>query len=103
MPHAKHDSSQPNFHFKRHRINQLFMEAMKYPLVIVCAGAGYGKTTAVQDFVKEYQSTPLWVQLSGRDNIGGRFWENFVHSIMQINMPFASAIKKWVSPIHRKN
>ncbi|MDR1836949.1 MAG: hypothetical protein LBQ89_04740, partial [Treponema sp.] len=64
------------FHFKRSRLIQLFMDAMKYPLIMVCAGTGYGKTSAVHDFVQEYQATTVWVQLSERDNVGGRFWEN---------------------------
>ena len=83
------------FHFKRSRLNQLFMEAMKYPLIAVNAGAGYGKTTAVHDFVDEYKAITLWVQLSERDNTGSRFWENFSHSMTLINnAPFAESVKK---------
>ncbi|MCL2243287.1 MAG: LuxR C-terminal-related transcriptional regulator [Treponema sp.] len=83
------------FHFKRNRLNQLFTEAMKYPVIVVCAGAGYGKTTAVHDFVQEYKATTVWVQLSERDNVGGRFWENFTHSMTLINnAPFATSVKK---------
>jgi len=85
----------PAFHFKRVRLNQLFSEAMKYPVIVVCAGAGYGKTTAVHDFVYDYKATTVWVQLSDRDNVGGRFWENFSHSMTLINnAPFATSIKK---------
>jgi len=83
-----------NFHFVRSRINNTFFEAMKYPLITVCAGAGYGKTTAVGDFVQAYQSDTVWVQLSERDNVGARFWENFSHSMAQINNEFSSLIKK---------
>jgi len=82
------------FHFERSRLNNLFMEAVKYPLVLVCAGAGYGKTTAVHDFVQEYQATTLWVQLSERDNVGGRFWENITHAMTQINTSLAKAMNK---------
>ncbi|MDR1870227.1 MAG: LuxR C-terminal-related transcriptional regulator [Treponema sp.] len=82
------------FHFKRDRLNQLFTEAMKYPLVMVCAGGGYGKTSAVHDFTQEYQASTIWVQLSERDNIGARFWENFIHSVTQINEPFAKTLNK---------
>jgi len=70
------------------------MEAVKYPMVIVCAGAGYGKTSAVHDFAQEYQAATAWVQLSERDNVGGRFWENFTHSMLKVNKPFADAIGK---------
>jgi LuxR family maltose regulon positive regulatory protein len=84
-----------DFHFKRKRLNQTFMEAMNYPVIIVCAGAGYGKTTAVHDFVQEYKASTVWVQLSDRDNVGGRFWENFSHSMTLIdNAQFAASIKK---------
>ena len=82
------------FHFKRPRLNRLFTEAMKYPLVTVCAGSGYGKTSAVHDFMQEYQAATVWVQLSERDNIGARFWENYIHSMMPVNAPFANAINK---------
>ncbi|MCL2442533.1 MAG: LuxR C-terminal-related transcriptional regulator [Treponema sp.] len=91
----KNIKSGAEFHFKRSRLNQLFMEAMKYPLIAVSAGAGYGKTTAVQDFVDGYKATTVWVQLTERDNVGGRFWENFSHSMTLINnTPFAESVKK---------
>jgi len=83
-----------DYHFKRTRLNELFTEAMKYPLIVVCAGAGYGKTTSVYDFVQEYQTSVVWVQLSERDNFGGRFWENFNFSMMQINPAFGESLKK---------
>ncbi|MDR0444228.1 MAG: LuxR C-terminal-related transcriptional regulator [Treponema sp.] len=82
------------FHFKRSRLNQLFMEAVRCPLVIVCAGAGYGKTSSVHDFVDEYQAATAWIQFSERDNVGTRFWENFVHTIAQVNLRFAREIGK---------
>ncbi|MCL2809476.1 MAG: LuxR C-terminal-related transcriptional regulator [Treponema sp.] len=91
---SKNGSFKSDFHFKRSRLNRTFMEAMKYPLILICAGAGYGKTTAVHDFVREYNATTVWVQLSERDNMCRRFWENFSHSMTLINTEFASSIKK---------
>jgi len=82
------------FHFERPRLNSLFMQAIKYPLVMVYAGAGYGKTSAVHDFTQQYQMDTAWIQLSERDNVGARFWENYTHTLSQINKPFAIAIKK---------
>jgi len=94
VPAGYDDVTGGDYHFKRSRLNHAFMEAMKYPLIMVCAGAGYGKTTAVHDFVHEYQSTTVWVQLSERDNVGARFWENFSHCMAQINLPFAESLTK---------
>jgi len=82
------------FHFKRPRLNQLFHEAMKYPLILICAGAGYGKTSALHDFVQEYQADTIWLQFSERDNVGGRFWENYVNTLSKMNKPFAEAVRK---------
>ncbi|MDR3020625.1 MAG: hypothetical protein LBU66_06955, partial [Treponema sp.] len=82
------------FHFERSRLNHLFIEAVRYPLVVVCAGAGYGKTSAVHDFVKEYQAPTAWIQLSERDNIGSRFWENYVHTMGLVDLPFSKAVRK---------
>ena len=82
-------------YFERPRLNDLFRVASAYPLVMVCAGAGYGKTSAVHDFTLEYKEpVPVWVQLSGRDNSGTRFWENYVHSMVQVNQSLARAFIK---------
>ena len=89
-----HHESGALFHFERPRLNELFKEAVKYPLVLVCAGAGYGKTSAVHDFAQKYQITTAWIQFSERDNIGARFWENYTHTIARVNLPFARAIGK---------
>jgi len=80
------------YHFERARLNNLFVQAVQYPLVLVCAGAGYGKTSAVHDFTQHYQADTSWIQLSERDNVGARFWENFTHTLSQINESFAKII-----------
>jgi len=82
------------FHFERSRLNKLFTGAVKHPLVLVCAGAGYGKTNAVHDFAEKSHITTIWLQVSERDNVGARYWENYTHAMAQVNVPFANAIGK---------
>ena len=82
------------FHFKRSRINKILTEAAKYPLVTICAGSGYGKTSAVADFTEDNNITAVWIYLSERDNVGVRFWENCAASIAPVNRPFAEAAVK---------
>jgi LuxR family maltose regulon positive regulatory protein len=65
---------------------------MQKPLVIVSAGAGYGKSLAVHSFLQDYDAIKVWVQLSERDNLGTRFWENFVGTISLRNKPFAERL-----------
>ena len=80
--------------FERSRLNLLLKEAVQRPLTLVCAGAGYGKTTAVRDFVMEYKATTIWLQVSSLDSISGRFWESFTHVVAQVNKPLADAMSK---------
>ncbi|MCL2043091.1 MAG: LuxR C-terminal-related transcriptional regulator [Treponema sp.] len=82
------------YHFERPRLHELFSQAVRYPVVVVCAGAGYGKTSAVQDFVRKYKAVTLWMQLSERDNVGARFWENYTHAVAQVNKPLAAEYTK---------
>ena len=44
-------------YFIRPRINKLLAKVIEKPLVVVCAGAGYGKTCAVSGFIKESGTT----------------------------------------------
>ena len=76
------------FYYERSRLNALFKEAAEYPLVLVCAGAGYGKTCAVHDFTMNFPGATAWLQLSELDNMGTRFWKKFTNAFEEINQPF---------------
>ena len=77
-------------YLERNRLNKLLVRAMDYPLVIVCAGAGYGKTRAVDSFLQEKDTHTAWIQLSERDNAPTRFWENYT-SMISMSWPEAGA------------
>jgi LuxR family maltose regulon positive regulatory protein len=68
-------------YLERARLDRLLGEALQKRLVIVSAGAGYGKTHAVYSFIRTYPALVGWMQLSDRDNIGKRFWENFIAGV----------------------
>ena len=87
------EADRPNsFHYERPRLSSLLAGAVKCPVVEVCAGAGYGKTSAVRDFVRGYQAKTVWIHLSQLDVTNVHFWENFTHAVAKINAPFAKAI-----------
>jgi LuxR family maltose regulon positive regulatory protein len=90
---TSHDSF-ASYHFERPRLNELLLKAARYPLVVVCAGAGYGKTTAVSDYIKKYEAVKVWLQLSDRDNNGSRFWENFLYSLKKFKSPATEAFSE---------
>jgi LuxR family maltose regulon positive regulatory protein len=64
-------------YLERPRIHHLLEEAVKNPMVMVIAGAGYGKTQAVYSFLQTAKAFTAWLQFSERDNMPDRFWENF--------------------------
>ena len=65
----------------RPRIHNLLEKAVKTPLVVVTADAGYGKTQAVASFLEQSEFRGVWHQLTSLDNHTSRFWESFVRTI----------------------
>jgi LuxR family maltose regulon positive regulatory protein len=72
-------------HLIRQRVNDLLDDAINKPVITVCAGAGYGKTQAVLDFLKQQGSLFFWVQLSESDNTTIRMWENIIDAIKRVD------------------
>lgn len=81
-------------YWERRRLHQLLIEALEYPLLLVTAGAGYGKTQTVYSVLRDYPATTTWVQLSERDNQGYRFWDNFRYALSLSNPSMAEMIKE---------
>jgi LuxR family maltose regulon positive regulatory protein len=67
-------------HLSRPRIDAVFADAN--PIVAVCAGAGYGKTRAVSDFLRKQEMPSFLMQLDLHDNSVGNFWETYTGTLM---------------------
>jgi len=78
------DCVRQDTHVERPRIHRLLEEAMNYPLVVICAGSGYGKTLAVSSFLENIDAQKLWIQITTHDNCQTRYWENYVGALSQI-------------------
>jgi LuxR family maltose regulon positive regulatory protein len=85
-------SPENRIYLERPRINRLLKDALQLPVVIVSAGAGYGKTKAVYSFLRKYDAVTTWIQLSKRDNLAQRFWENFTRTIALYNKRFSDRL-----------
>jgi LuxR family maltose regulon positive regulatory protein len=68
-------------YLERAPLNSRLNEALKSPLITVVAGEGYGKTHSVYSFLQRANVHTTWLQLSERDNLGWRFWENYTTAI----------------------
>ncbi|MDR1249555.1 MAG: LuxR C-terminal-related transcriptional regulator [Treponema sp.] len=81
-------------YLERPRIDVLLEKAVQNRLVLVVAGAGYGKTHAVYSFVRKNKALTSWLQFSERDNITSRFWESFVAGVALSSPKAASQLAK---------
>ena len=64
----------------------------------MCAGTGYGKTSAVHGFFKKEKYTVVWFTLSKKDNEIEHFWDNYISAIAGFNEDFAKAISGFGFP-----
>jgi len=88
---------QPNTtqYLPRPRINELFDKAARGNLIYVTAGAGYGKTQAVHQYIAQRENAVVrWVQLTENDNMGSHYWENLTHSISLDNPEMAQRLRE---------
>ncbi|MDR2768657.1 MAG: LuxR C-terminal-related transcriptional regulator [Treponema sp.] len=75
---------------ERPRLDRLLEEALESPLLVVCAGAGCGKTQALYSFLERSPRDAVWIPLNEQDNYTDRFWEDFT-AAFQRNSAFSSA------------
>jgi LuxR family maltose regulon positive regulatory protein len=73
----------------RPQIRRLLGSAVKQPLVLVVAGAGYGKTSSVSDFLQCDSASHAWVQISDFDNLIDHFWANYTSALSAISKDLA--------------
>lgn len=60
----------------RPRIEALLDGAFLQPLVVVDAGAGFGKTTAMSQYLANRDYRAVWFSFAALDNLPTRFWEH---------------------------
>ena len=81
-------------YLERPRIHALLKQAMNYPLVIVSAGSGYGKTHAVHSFLSKYDAIAPWMQISERDNISLRICECICGMSLMVSQEYSSRLRE---------
>jgi len=82
-------------YMQRPRIDEIFDQATRCRLVYVIAGAGYGKTQAVRQYIDQQPNTVVrWVQLTDGDNICSNFWEHITHNVSFDNPELAVKMRE---------
>lgn len=67
----------------RSRLIQLLNEGRGVKLTLLCAPAGYGKTTALSEWANQNGTLTAWVSLDQQDNDWVQFWSCFTASIQK--------------------
>lgn len=86
-------------YLKRQRINQALSAIYDYPLTIVEAPMGYGKTTAVRNFLKKEKRELLWVTIQSANDASAFFWDRFTDEISKLDKKVGKALKSLGLPL----
>lgn len=78
---------------KRNRINKILSAVYDYPLTILEAPMGYGKTTAVKSFVEAEKLKSFWFTFPDLSNSEAAFWDKFTGEITKINAKAGLVLK----------
>lgn len=65
----------------------------EYPLTILEAPMGYGKTTAVKNFIEKNDVWPFWFTFSDFRNSETAFWNSFTDDMTRIDKQAGTALK----------
>ena len=68
----------------RPRLAERLDEGLARGLVLVCAPAGYGKTTLLAEWVRRGRQPVTWLSLDAGDNDPARFWRHTVAALDQV-------------------
>ena len=66
---------------RRPRLQSLIHEGLRYPLLVILAAPGYGKTQAMAEYAEECKSPVLWLHLGAIDNLPSRFWVRLMRAL----------------------
>lgn len=62
------------------RITELYGKGAEYPLTIVSAGPGYGKTETAAQFARGFSGSLIWLSLTSLDNSIDVFWHDLIRA-----------------------
>lgn len=98
---------------ERPRINQFFTNGLAYPLIVVHAPAGYGKTTATLQFAKSIKAQVIYMSLNELDKNPQHFWNHLSslyarisphagEKMMQLGFPSSSSVFLQTADVFRE-
>src|ERR1700748_3102833 len=80
LPKLHPPGPRPDF-LPRPRLAERLDEALSRGLVLVCAPAGYGKTSLLASWARHSRNPVAWLSLDASDNDPARFWRHAVAAL----------------------
>lgn len=87
---------------KRERIEKVLNNLFDYPLTIVSATMGYGKTTSVRNYLSDKNLQTVWVSLMGSDGMASVFWSKLSAAVEALYPEKGSKLKQLGFPLDAK-
>lgn len=78
---------------KRDRVNKILKGIFDYPLTVITAPMGYGKSTSVREFLSAYNTRSIWISLNEACNGTGYFWSVLTGRIAETNKELAGIME----------
>ncbi len=78
---------------KRDRVNRALQSIYDYPLTVVEAPIGYGKTTAVREFLSSEGGTVLWLTFLSSEDTSSFFWDSLSAEIGRLDAETGTRLK----------
>jgi LuxR family transcriptional regulator, maltose regulon positive regulatory protein len=88
---------QPGF-VPRPRLTARLDEGLAHGLILVCAPAGFGKTSLLADWTHRDQRPVAWLSLDAGDNDPARFWRHVVAALGRVRLAAAGRIAPLLGP-----
>jgi len=84
---------------KREQINTELNIVFEYPLTVVVAAMGYGKTTAVRDFLDEKKARYVWLSVQGVQTSAPYIWDNLTRQLAKTQPELGSQLNSLGFPL----
>jgi LuxR family maltose regulon positive regulatory protein len=69
----------------RPRLTQILNQAPAHKLALISAPAGFGKTTAISEWIPQSQHCVAWLSLDAGDNDPARFWSYLIAALQTLD------------------
>ncbi|HPM00304.1 MAG TPA: hypothetical protein PLS45_10505, partial [Bacillota bacterium] len=69
---------------QRKRVNEQLNNIFKYPLTVAVAAMGYGKTTAVREFLDREKARYVWLTVESDYKSAGHIWDSLTRQLAKL-------------------